>query len=94
LSGEIIALINDVTSTISDLLGVKPPTVFDGVPQMRMHGAGFRAVRSGANAPPPRDRQCTNCAATAIWHNGWKAVTVRVHPAFRRRPVAAVRSEH
>ena len=70
--------VNDVTPTICDLLGVTPPAVFDGVPQMPMHGASFRAVLSDSKAPPPRDRQVYELRGNrAIWHNGWKAVTVR-----------------
>jgi hypothetical protein len=70
--------VNDVTPTICDLLGVTPPTVFDGVPQMPMHGASFRAALSDAKAPPPRDRQVYELRGNrAIWHNGWKAVTLR-----------------
>jgi arylsulfatase len=70
--------VNDVTPTVYDLLGITPPPVFDGVAQMPMHGASFRPVLSDAGAPPPRDRQVYELRGNrAIWHNGWKAVTVR-----------------
>jgi arylsulfatase A-like enzyme len=70
--------VNDVTPTVYDLLGIKPQAVIDGVPQMPIHGASFRAVLSDRNAPPPRDRQVYELRGNrAIWHNGWKAVTVR-----------------
>jgi len=70
--------VNDVTPTVYDLLGMAPPAVFDGVPQMPMHGASFRALLSSATAPPPRDRQVYELRGNrAIWHDGWKAVTVR-----------------
>jgi arylsulfatase len=70
--------VNDVTPTVYDLLGITPPSVFDGVPQMPMHGASFRAVLSDASARPPRDRQVYELRGNrAIWHDGWKAVTVR-----------------
>jgi arylsulfatase len=70
--------VNDVTPTVYDLLGITPPQVFDGVAQMPMHGASFRPVLSDAGAPPPRDRQVYELRGNrAIWHNGWKAVTVR-----------------
>ena len=70
--------VNDVTPTVYDLLGIAPPPVFDGVTQMPMHGASFRAVLSSATAPPPRDRQVYELRGNrAIWHDGWKAVTIR-----------------
>jgi arylsulfatase A-like enzyme len=70
--------VNDVTPTVYDLLGIKPPTVVDGVAQMPMHGASFRAALSEADAPSPRDRQAYELRGKrAIWHDGWKAVTVR-----------------
>lgn len=68
----------DVTPTVYDLLGITSPSVFDGVPQMPMHGASFRAVMSDVAAPAPRDRQVYELRGNrAIWHDGWKAVTVR-----------------
>jgi arylsulfatase len=70
--------VNDVTPTVYDLLGIAPPTVFDGVDQMPLHGASFRALLSSASAPPPRDRQVYELRGNrAIWHDNWKAVTVR-----------------
>jgi arylsulfatase len=70
--------VNDVTPTIYDLLGMTPPAVFEGVAQMPMHGASFRSVLASATAPPPRDRQVYELRGNrAIWHDGWKAVTVR-----------------
>jgi arylsulfatase A-like enzyme len=70
--------VNAVTPTVYDLLGITPSAVFAGVPQMPMHGASFRAILSDASAPPPRDRQVYELRGNrAIWHAGWKAVTVR-----------------
>jgi arylsulfatase A-like enzyme len=68
----------DVTPTVYDLLGITPPGTFAGVEQMPFHGASFRAALFDGAAPPPRDRQAYELRGNrAIWHNGWKAVTLR-----------------
>jgi arylsulfatase A-like enzyme len=68
----------DITPTIYDLLGIAPAAVVDGVEQMPLHGASFRAAIASADAPPPRDRQVYELRGNrAIWHDNWKAVTLR-----------------
>ena len=68
----------DITPTVYDVIGITPAAVVDGVEQMPMHGASFRAAIAGADAPPPRDRQVYELRGNrAIWHDGWKAVSIR-----------------
>ena len=65
----------DVTPTVLDYLGIKPPEAFDGVCQIPMQGKSLRAVFKDANAPAPRDTQFFELwGSRGIYHKGWKAV--------------------
>jgi N-sulphoglucosamine sulphohydrolase, C-terminal len=66
----------DLTPTILDLLGIAPPTVVAGVPQMPIHGASLAPALSDAGAATSRATQYFEMLGhRGIWHRGWKAVT-------------------
>ena len=44
----------DVAPTILDLAGIKPPKVYNGVPQMPVHGVSMRYSFEDAAAPTRR----------------------------------------
>ena len=65
----------DITPTVLDYLGIKAPTVFNGVWQMPMHGKSLSAVFDDPGAPAPRDTQYFELwGSRGIYHKGWKAV--------------------
>jgi arylsulfatase A-like enzyme len=66
----------DITPTILDITGVAAPEVYQGVPQMPLHGASIAPIFRDANAPSPRKTQYFELHGhRALWHDGWKAVT-------------------
>ena len=69
----------DITATALDLAGVQAPAVYDGVPQMPIHGRSILATIRDANAPAPRDTQVFELrGGRAIYHQGWRAVAEHV----------------
>lgn len=66
----------DVTPTVLDILQLDVPNVFNGVPQMSMHGTSMRYSFEEANRPSQRSTQYFEMFGhRAIVHEGWKAVT-------------------
>lgn len=66
----------DVVPTILDLAGVQVPQVYNGVPQMPVHGVSMRYSFADATAPTQRHTQYFEMFThRAIWHDGWKAVS-------------------
>jgi arylsulfatase len=66
----------DVVPTILDLAGVGAPQVYNGVPQMPVHGVSMRYSFDDATAPTRRQTQYFEMFThRAIWHDGWKAVS-------------------
>lgn len=71
----------DVVPTIYDCLGVELPELVKGYPQIPLEGVSFRATFASADAPTPKQTAFFSMLGTrAIWHQGWKAVSV--HPAI------------
>ncbi len=69
----------DVPATILDILGVEPPTLFNGVPQEAMAGVSIRSTFDDPQAPEVRTRQYYELyGSRALYLDGWKAVTF--HP--------------
>ena len=67
----------DITPTILDLTGIPAPKVYQGITQMPLHGVSIAATFDHADAPNPRDTQYFELHGhRALWHNGWKAVTL------------------
>ena len=69
--------VTDLAPTVLELLGMTPPEVFEGVPQMPMHGTSFAyALAQGAGtAPAAKHTQYFEMFGhRGLWHEGWKAV--------------------
>jgi arylsulfatase A-like enzyme len=70
---------SDLTPTLLEVLGVTPPGVIAGVPQMPMEGESFAASLADAAAPPRRHPQYFEMFGhRGLWQDGWKAVAF--HP--------------
>jgi len=66
----------DVVPTIYDALGVTPPDLYRGTPQMPVSGTSFLPSVTNPDAPPPRRVQYFEMMGhRAIYADGWKAVT-------------------
>ena len=69
----------DITPTVYDITGVKPPDTFDGVCQMPVQGTSIRATFDDPTSPDPRDSQYFELwGSRGIWHKGWKAVGAHI----------------
>jgi arylsulfatase len=65
----------DITPTVLDVTKLHAPTVFDGIPQLPIHGKSIMPTLTDANAPSPRDTQVFELrGGRAIYHQGWRAV--------------------
>jgi arylsulfatase A-like enzyme len=71
----------DVVPTMYDLLGVELPEVVKGYPQVPLEGVSFRSTFESDDAPTPKETGFFSMLGSrAIWHKGWKAVSV--HPTI------------
>ena len=67
----------DVVPTVLEVLGVEPLTSFRGVPQVPIHGTSMRYSFDAPEAPTRKVTQHFELNGDrAIWHRGWKAVTL------------------
>jgi arylsulfatase A-like enzyme len=65
----------DVVPTMLEMLGIEPPTVYRGVPQLPIHGVSFAYTFDAADAPTRKITQhYETLGSRALWHRGWKAV--------------------
>lgn len=65
----------DITPTILDIAGVKPPGTFAGVDQLPIHGTSLR-YSFEADGPSTRTEQHFEMSGhRALYRDGWKAVT-------------------
>jgi arylsulfatase len=65
---------NDVVPTLYELLGVRPPTVVNGVPQDPIDGASFAGTLFDGDAAGGKKTQYFEIMASrAIYHDGWMA---------------------
>ena len=70
--------VTDITPTILDVVGIKPPQVVNGVEQKPMDGMSFAYTFDAADAPSRRHTQYFEMMQNiAIYHDGWVAAT---HP--------------
>lgn len=69
--------VSDITPTVLEVAGVNPPAEIAGVAQQPIEGTSF-AYSFGAPDEPTRKRTqyFEMLGHRAIWHEGWKAVTV------------------
>ncbi|PSL02818.1 arylsulfatase [Haloactinopolyspora alba] len=71
----------DVVPTVYDLLGVELPEVVDGFPQIPLEGVSFRSTFESDDVPTPKESAFFSMLGSrAVWHKGWKAVSV--HPTI------------
>ena len=64
-----------------DLLGVELPEEVKGYPQIPLEGVSFRSTFAGDDVPTPKETGFFSMLGSrAIWHKGWKAVSV--HPTI------------
>ena len=68
----------DVVPTIYELLGVEPPEVLKGYPQLPIEGESFAAALTDPGVPGRRTQFYTMLGQRSIYHEGWLASTV--HP--------------
>jgi arylsulfatase A-like enzyme len=71
----------DVVPTMYDLVGVEMPEVVKGYPQVPLEGVSFRSTFESDDIPTPKETGFFSMLGSrAIWHKGWKAVSV--HPTI------------
>ncbi|HSC50848.1 MAG TPA: arylsulfatase [Gaiellaceae bacterium] len=71
----------DVVPTLYDLLGVELPEEVNGYEQVPLEGVSFRSTLESADAPTPKESAFFSMLGSrAVWHRGWKAVSV--HPTI------------
>jgi arylsulfatase len=71
----------DVVPTIYDLIGVELPDVVKGYPQIPLEGVSFRSTFESDDVPTPKESGFFSMLGSrAVWHKGWKAVSV--HPTI------------
>jgi hypothetical protein len=69
----------DIVPTMYDLLGIELPEVVKGYPQIPLEGVSFRSTFESDEVPTPKETGFFSMLGSrAIWHKGWKAVSV--HP--------------
>ena len=68
----------DIVPTLYELLGIEPPEVLKGYPQLPIEGESFAAVLTDPDAPGRRTQFYAMLGQRSIYHEGWLASTV--HP--------------
>jgi len=71
----------DVVPTMYDLLGIEMPGVVKGFDQIPLEGVSFRSTFDSDDVPTPKESGFFSMLGSrAVWHQGWKAVSV--HPTI------------
>ncbi|SEE71944.1 arylsulfatase [Jiangella alba] len=71
----------DIVPTIYDILDVELPGTVKGYPQVPLEGVSFRSTFESDDVPTPKESAFFSMLGSrAVWHKGWKAVTV--HPTI------------
>jgi arylsulfatase A-like enzyme len=71
----------DIAPTIYDCLGVELPEEVKGYKQIPLEGVSIRSTFESADVPTPKETGFFSMLGSrAIWHKGWKAVSV--HPTI------------
>ena len=72
----------DIVPTMYDLLGVELPEVVKGYPQIPLEGVSFRSTFESDDVPTPKESAFFSMLGSrAVWHKGWKAVSVHTTTA-------------
>ena len=67
---------NDVVPTIYDIVGIEPPLIVNGVPQIPIAGASFARTLTDPSAPGGKKTQYFEIMGSrGIYHDGWMAST-------------------
>lgn len=73
------AHVSDFTPTLLDILGLEPPQVIAGVPQMPLEGVSFAAsLKDPAVPSKSKSQHFEMFGHRGLWKDGWKAVAF--HP--------------
>ncbi|GCB43027.1 sulfatase precursor [Streptomyces sp. NL15-2K] len=68
--------VTDIVPTLFELLGLRAPEVYNGIPQLPIHGVSMAYTFDSPTAPTRKEAQYFEMFGhRAIWHDGWKAVT-------------------
>ena len=71
----------DVVPTMYDMLGIEMPGVVKGFDQIPLEGVSFRSTFDSDDVPTPKESGFFSMLGSrAVWHQGWKAVSV--HPTI------------
>ena len=71
----------DVVPTVYDLIGVELPATVKGYQQLPLEGVSFRDTFESNDVPTPKEAAFYSMLGSrAVWHKGWKAVSV--HPTI------------
>jgi arylsulfatase A-like enzyme len=71
----------DIVPTMYDCLGVELPEAVKGFLQIPLEGVSIRSTFESADVPTPKETGFFSMLGSrAIWHKGWKAVSV--HPTI------------
>jgi len=71
----------DIVPTIYDLLGVELPEKVKGFDQIPLEGVSFKGTFESDDVPTPKESAFFSMLGSrAVWHKGWKAVSV--HPTL------------
>jgi Sulfatase len=71
----------DIVPTMYDLLGIELPEEVKGYQQLRLEGVSFRSTFESDDVPTPKESGFFSMLGSrAVWHKGWKAVSV--HPTI------------
>ncbi len=68
----------DIVPTVYDLLGIEPPEVINGYPQIPIEGESFASALRDPSVPGKRTQFYTMLGQRALYHDGWLLTTV--HP--------------
>jgi arylsulfatase A-like enzyme len=71
----------DIVPTMYDLLGVELPQAVKGYEQIPLEGVSFKSTFESDDVPTPKESGFFSMLGSrAVWHKGWKAVSV--HPTI------------
>jgi arylsulfatase len=71
----------DIVPTMYDLLGIELPQEVKGYQQVPLEGVSFRGTFEDGSVPTPKESAFFSMLGSrAVWHKGWKAVSV--HPTI------------
>ncbi|MEU8144403.1 arylsulfatase [Nonomuraea sp. NPDC048901] len=67
--------VTDIVPTLFELLGLRAPAVYNGIPQLPIHGVSMAYTFDSPTEPTRKEAQYFEMFGhRAVWHDGWKAV--------------------